>query len=164
MSSSQSSEAIPDFPYRSSSSSSIGSPTVGRGIYLKRFTQTTVNNNLISGFRFKVEAHDGNDMPNTIFRYQREALNARDGTYRLVFDGVCSPADIEEFAEEEPTVGVFPEFCRLDYVDLVFRSQSVAEEAWTILVEEVANLVVTLNKMDEVKTEADVKIGNPPAI
>jgi len=46
----------------------------------------------------------------------------------------------------------------------VFRSQSVAEEAWTILVEEVANLVVTLNKMDEVRTEADVKIGNPPAI
>lgn len=164
MPSSQSSDSIPDFPYRSSSSSSVGSPTTGRGIYLKRFTQTTVNNSLISGFRFKVVAHDGNEMTNSIFRYQREALNARDGTYRLVFDGVCSPPDIEEFAENEPAVGVFPEFCRLDYVDLVFRSQAVAEEAWTILVEEVANLVVTLNKMDEVREEADVKIGNPPTV
>lgn len=101
-------------------------------------------------------------MPNTIFRYQREALNARDGTYRLVFDGVCSPPDIEEFAEIEPTVGVYPEFCRLDYVDLVFRSQSVAEEAWRLLVEEVASLIETLNKMDIVKPEESLKLGNPP--
>ena len=161
MVSSSSSEGIPDFPYVSSSSS-IGEPTYGRGIYLKRYAQTSINNSFISGFRFKVVAYGGNDMPNTIFRYQREALNARDGTYRLVFDGVCSPPDIEEFAEIEPTVGVYPEFCRLEYVDLVFRSQAVAEEAWRLLVEEVASLIETLNKMDIVKPEESLKLGNPP--
>lgn len=146
----------------SSSSSSIGSPTDGRGLYLRRYAQTPYTSQSITGFRFKVVAYGANLMPNTIFRYAREALNARDGTYRLAFDGVCSPSDLEEFPEEAPIVGVFPEFCRLDYVDLVFRSQSLAEDAWNIILEEVSNLVKTLNTMDVIKPEADLKIGNPP--
>lgn len=149
-------------PSSSLSSSSIGNPTDGRGLYLRRYVQAPYTSPIITGFRFKVVAYGANLMPNTIFRYGREALNARDGSYRLAFDGVCSPADLEEFPEEAPIVGVFPEFCRLDYVDLVFRSQSLAEDAWNIIVEEVSNLVKTLNTMDVVKPEADLKIGSPP--
>jgi hypothetical protein len=145
-----------------SSSSSIGNPEYGRGVFLRRFVQTQYRNNKISGFRFKVVAYGGNDMTNFIFRYGREALNAREGTYRLAFDGICSPVDLEEFPETEPTVGVFPEFCRLDYIDLVFRSQTEAEETWQIILTEVGNLVYTLDVMDVTVPEQDLKIGNPP--
>ena len=145
-----------------STSSSVGNPDYGRGVYLKRYSQTYYNTNQTTGFRFKVVAYGGNEMPNTIFRYGREALNARDGTYRLAFDGVCSPSDLEEFPEEEPLVNVFPEFCRLDYIDLVFRSQSIAEDAWLVLLEEVGTLVTTLDRMDRVTPAAALKIGNPP--
>jgi hypothetical protein len=146
----------------SSSSSSIGNPTDGRGLYLRRYVQTPYTSPIITGFRFKVVVYGANLMPNTIFRYAREALNARDGTYRLAFDGVCSPSDLEDFPEEAPIVGIFPEFCRLDYVDLVFRSQSLAEDTWNIIIEETSNLVKTLNTMDVIKPEADLKIGSPP--
>ena len=146
----------------SSSSSSIGDPLYGRGVWLRRLVQTKYTSNTIDGFRFKVVAYGGNLMPNTIFRYGREAMNAREGAYRLAFDGVCSPSDIEEFPEEAPLVGVYPEFCRLDYVDLVFRSQAQAEDAWTAILEEVRHLVNTLNVMDQIQPQADLSIGNPP--
>lgn len=143
-------------------SSSISIGDYGRGIYLKRYTQTRTNANNIDGFRFKVEAYGGNNIPNKIFRYAKEDLNAREATYRLAFDGVCSPSDIEEYPEDEPNPEGFPQFCRLDYVDLVFRSQSVAEDAWQILVEEVTNLVSTLNIMDVMEPSDNLKIGDPP--
>jgi hypothetical protein len=146
----------------SSSSSSIGDPVYGRGIWLRRLVQTKYVSNTIDGFRFKVVTYGANLMPETIFRYAREALNAREGGYRLAFDGVCSPSDIEEFPEEAPLVGVYPEFCRLNYVDLVFRSQAEAEETWTALLEEVGHLVNTLNVMDDIQPQADLSIGNPP--
>jgi hypothetical protein len=146
----------------SSSSSSIGNPQYGRGLWLRRFVQTQYRNNKISGFRFRVVAYGNNDMTNFIFRYGREALNAREGTYRLAFDGICSPVDLEEFPETEPIVGVFPEFCRLDYVDLVFRSQAEAEDAWNVMVTEVGNLVYTLDVMDKIAPEQDLKFGDPP--
>lgn len=146
----------------SSVSSSIGNPEYSRGIWLRKLEQSLYSSNRIQGFRFKVVAYGGNEMPNFIFRYTREALNVREGTYRLAFDGVCSPVDLEEYPESEPIVGVFPEFCRLDYVDLVFRSQSIAEEAWNIMVEEVGNLVYTLNIMEETVPAQDLKLGNPP--
>jgi hypothetical protein len=146
----------------SSSSSSVGNPQYGRGVWLRRFSQTHYTNNYIDGFRFKVVAYGANNMPNSIFRYAREALNAREGSHRLAFDGVCSPSDLEEFPEEAPIVGIFPEFCRLDYADLVFRSQATAEEAWTILVEEVGSLVRTLDTMDVMQAGTDLKIGYPP--
>jgi len=161
MSSSSSSSSSSSFS-SSSVSSSFGEPEYGRGLWLKRFTQVEYKSNSIHGFRFKVEAYGANLMPNKIFRYTREALNAREGAYRLAFDGVCSPADLEEFPENEPLVNVYPEFCRLDYVDLVFRSQSLAEEAWTLLVEEVAALLNTLKKMDNLTPQTELKLGNPP--
>ena len=146
----------------SSVSSSIGNPEYSRGIWLRKLEQSLYNSNRIQGFRFKVVAYGGNEMPNFIFRYTREALNVSEGTYRLAFDGVCSPVDLEEYPESEPIVGVFPEFCRLDYVDLVFRSQSIAEDAWNIMVEEVGNLVYTLDIMEKTVPVQDLKLGNPP--
>jgi hypothetical protein len=149
-------------PVSSSSSSMAVDPTYSRGVYLQRYLQETYDSDSITGFRFKVVAYGAYGMPDTIFRYGKEALSAKDGTYRLAFDGVCSPADLEEFPEDDPTPDSYPEFCRLNYVDLVFRSQSIADEAWKTLVEEVSSLITTMNIMDQVKPQATLKIGDPP--
>ena len=47
-------------------------------------------------------------------------------------------------------------------MDLVFRSQSLAEEAWQLLTEEVAALVNTLNRMDTIAPQTELKFGDPP--
>jgi hypothetical protein len=146
----------------SSVSSSIGNPTYGRGIWLRRYAQTRYVASNIEGFRFKAVTYGANLMPEKIFRYGREALNAREGTFVLSFDGVCSPSDLEEFPEEEPTVNSFPEFCRLNYVDLVFRTQAQAEDTWQNIISEVTSLVNTLNTMDNITNETSLKFGDPP--
>jgi len=146
-----------------SSNSSASVSSGGRGVYLRRLVQERFQTNVIDGFRFRVEAHDNHLMPKAIFRYLRRQADA-DGNEVDEFDGVCSPPDLEEFGEGEPVAGAAPPYLRLDYVDVVFRSQSQAEDAWKVIVEDVTSLVETLNVMDTVVEAQDLKIGDPPAI
>lgn len=160
MSSSSSNSSAPS---DSSVSSSAAVTSGGRGIYLRRLVQERFQTNVIDGFRFRVEAHDNHLMPKAIFRYLRRQSDA-DGGEVDEFDGVCSPPDLEEFGETEPVAGAAPPYLRLDYVDVVFRSQSQADDAWKVIVEEVTSLVDTLNVMDNIVEAQDLKIGDPPAI
>jgi len=163
MSSSSSTSSTGSSGSSNSSNSSASVASGGRGVYLRRLVQTRFQTNVIDGFRFRVEAHDANLMPKAIFRYLRRQADA-DGNTVDEFDGVCSPPDLEEFGEGEPVAGAAPPFLRLDYVDVVFRSQSQADDAWKVIVEDVTALVETLNVMDNIVEAQDLKIGDPPAI
>lgn len=147
----------------SSASSSAAVTSNGRGLYLRRLVQERFQTNVIDGFRFRVEAHDANLMTASIFRYLRRQSDTEGNTVDE-FDGVCSPPDLEEFGEGEPIAGASPPYLRLDYVDVVFRSQSQADDAWAVIVEEVKALVDTLNIMDTIVEAQDLKVGDPPAI
>lgn len=159
--SSSSSDSDGPAPSATSSSSSVSAS--GRGVYLRRLVQERFQTNVIDGFRFRVEAHDAALMPKAIFRYLRRQSDS-EGNTADEFDGVCSPPDLEEFGETDPVTGASPPYLRLDYADLVFRSQSQADDAWKVIVEDVTSLVETLNVMDRIVEAQDLKIGDPPAI
>lgn len=139
----------------SSSSSSSASP--GRGIKLRRAAQTRFVANAVDGFRFTVTAHSAHDMPNEIFLYLRRPLDPRTGDEADEFTSVCSAPDLEEYPVGEPT-GT-PAFFRSAEIDLVFRSQAEAAEAWELIKREVEVLVRTLNLNDELTVEDDVQFG-----
>lgn len=120
--------------------------------------------NVVDGFRFRVEAYGGHLMPNHIFRYLRRPLNPDTGTRIDELDGVCSPPDLEEFGEDAPLPDVVPPFLRLDFVDVLLRSQHEADEAWRVILEDVHSLVDTLNIMDNIVPAEDIAIGNPPPV
>lgn len=144
----------------SSSSSSAGTPgTIG--VHLLREVQERFQTNVVDGFRWRVTAVGGTGMPNHIFRYLRRPLDVAAGTTVDEFDGVCSPPDLEEFGENNPIPDREPKFLRLDYIDLVFRSQSEAEEAWTAVAEDVAALVETLRIMEQTVPAATLAVGDP---
>lgn len=145
-----------------SSSSSVGGD--GLGIYLQREVQERFQVNVIDGFRWKVTAVGAAGMTDHIFRYIRRPLDVAAGTTVDEFDGVCSPPDLEEFGENNPVPDVEPKFLRLNYVDLVFRSQHEADEAWTALVEDVTSLVETLKVMERTVPAQTLKVGDPPAL
>ena len=50
---------------------------------------------------------------------------------------------------------------RLSTVDLVFRSQTTADETWDMIVKDVSVLVSTLDIMDSIQPEKVVAIGSP---
>lgn len=137
--------------------SSSSSQAQRRGIRLVRETQTRFVTNAVDGFRFTVTASDAYDMPNEIFAYVRRPLNPTLGTEADEFSHVCSVPDLEEYPAAEPT-GT-PPFFRLSTIDLVFRSQTDAEEAWELIQREVTVLVDTLNRNDVLSTTHDVQIG-----
>ncbi len=141
----------------SSSSSSSSSESPRRGVQLLRAAQTRYVANAVDGFRFTVTAHDAFDMPNEIFLYLRRSLNPATGEQADEFSNVCSAPDLEEYPIGEPTST--PAFFRSAEIDLVFRSQSEAEDAWTVLQREVAVLVNTLNINDALAVTDDVQIG-----
>jgi hypothetical protein len=131
------------------------------GIRLKKFTQEKFVINNVDGFRMKIVAYDANNMSNYIFRYIRGPFSATTGAYFEELDGVCSPADLEEFPVDSPLDNANPAWFRKDYIDLVFRSQTTAEEAWDRIVKDVSVLVSSLDKMDVIKEEKIVAIGDP---
>jgi hypothetical protein len=109
----------------------------------------------------KIETLDANNMSAAIFRYIKGPFNGNYGAYQEDFDGVCSPSDLEEFPIDAPAAGSNPAWFRKDYVDLVFRSQTTAEETWDKIVSDVTILIKTLDVMDNISQEKIVSIGDP---
>jgi hypothetical protein len=66
--------------------------------------------NLIDGFRFTIQVTGASQMPTKIFRYRvvptkvQASVDQPPTAIELmgVFDGVCSPADLEDFPEDWP--------------------------------------------------------------
>jgi hypothetical protein len=115
----------------------------------------------IQGTRIKITAAAAcGDMPTKIFRYREVPLNPNESTKVGAFDGVCSPADLEDMPEDTPTVNSDPSWFRLDYVDLVLRSRAEVEDLWASLYEEVGELKVTLDLLDTFETGSEFWIGN----
>lgn len=151
-SSSSSSEVI------SSSQSSAGS--FSRGIRLRRFSQTHYVVGSVDGYRFRVVAYGAYDMPNEIFLFRRRTYNPDTAEEADEFTSICSPADLEEYPVDAPT-GT-PPFFRASEIDLVFRSSSIADDAWDIIKADVESLVRTLGYMDVLDTTEDETYGSPP--
>lgn len=141
----------------SSASSTSSSATPRRGIKLRRAAQTRFVANAVDGFRFTVTAHTAVDMPEEIFLYLRRPYNPATAEEADEFTSVCSAPDLEEYPVGEP-IGT-PAFFRLAEIDLVFRSQAEANDAWELIKREVEVLVNTLNLNDELTVEDDVQIG-----
>lgn len=159
MSSSSSSSSQPLFV--SSSSSSSGG--TARGIYLLRRPQSRYAVGAVQGFRLRVVAYGGHLMDDAIFRYLQKTLDPTTGERTAECDGVCSPVDLEEYPRNEAVAGDNPPYFRLHVLDMVFRSQVEAFEAWTSIVEEVRSLVASLNIMDDLAPGLSYRVGDPPA-
>jgi hypothetical protein len=123
--------------------------------------------NVIDGFRFTLNVAGAVQMPTKIFRYRLvpfkvQATASQPPTaieLKGAFDGVCSPADLEDFPEDWPAQNARPPWFRLDYVDLIVRSRSIADKAYSAIMYEVERLVDTLNTMDQQDVAPPITIG-----
>jgi hypothetical protein len=110
----------------------------------------------IDGFRFTLAVAGASQMPTKVFRYRlvptRMAASVDQPPTAIelkgAFDGVCSPVDLEDFPEDWPAQNARPPWYRLDYVDSIVRSRSMADQAYEAILFEVERLVDTLDTMD----------------
>jgi hypothetical protein len=140
-----------------------------RRIVLKPTFQRGYIPDVVDGFRFTVTVVAANLMPTKIFRYLAVPTQVRSNPAgppdiiesRGAYDGVCSPADLEDFPEDAPTPDARPPWYRLDYVDLIVRSRSIATDAYMVLLDEIQSLVATLDLMDDQEDAPQIIIGAP---
>ena len=101
-------------------------------------------------FAYRLEARSINPirMTQKIYLYERKPFNAFGDDERDVFVSVCSPGDLEEYPEDNPTSSNDGQrFFRKDSVDLVFRSSEEVEEAWSAICNDSRELVYALNRI-----------------
>lgn len=95
-----------------------------------------------------------------LFRYLQRPWSAGDTESVLTFDGVCSPADLAEYRPDTPDPTRLPAFCRLDYVDLLFRSRAEALETWRVMQEELNTLLAALAAGDTLDAATTLVLGD----
>lgn len=122
---------------------------MARSITLTREPQTTFTVGTQMCFRFRVTASDAVDMANEIFLFRLRPLVPGAEDRVAEFLSICSPVDLEDYPADEPEEDASPAFFRLASIDLLVRSQTLAEQLWTNIQAAVAVLIEALNASDD---------------
>jgi hypothetical protein len=133
--------------------------TVNRFVKILRYGMTTYVDGRTQGVRIKMVVVESYMMPKEIFVYQRKPSTPPTRSMDE-FVNIASPNDLEEYSVNEPSPPGSP-FFRLAEIDLVFRSPSHAQDALEKIVNDVGQLVESLNFMDGLALQEEIVIGNP---
>ena len=133
-----------------------------RFIRIKREGMALYVDGRTQGFRVRITATESLGMPLAIFVYQHLPFPDPDTGYQARFVNVASPNDLQEYQVGEVGDSVYP-FYRLNQIDLVFRNVEMLEEAVEKLYEDIAQLVESLNFMDNLEPQEEVTFGTPPS-
>ena len=112
------------------------------------------------GYRIRIDAVDADGLDNAIFVYQ--TLPPRgDNEERATWVGVCGPPDLEDLPVDTPDPDDPEGRFRMDYVDVVLRSRSIAHNepccahaadahtVWVTCLQEVRQLLISLAATDD---------------
>lgn len=106
------------------------------------------------GFRLRIDCIDSCGIDENIFRYyMKPATSSRDA--ESMFSGVCSWPDMEELPIGEPADDTSPAAFRLDYIDIVVSSETIATEVWTLIKEHADELVQTVKDGETLEEETE---------
>jgi len=112
-----------------------------------RTVQVTTPRRSIGMVRLGFAVVDSRNLTPHVFRIlHRPGVPRNEPLTEDQFNGVCSPADLEEFPEAAPT-GV-PAFYRTDRAAILFLSRQRALETWDALLDEIKKLLVSMDRCD----------------
>jgi len=135
-----------------------------RSITLDVQMQNHYSLNVIDGFRIFGTITAVDSFPSTkLFRYERIPPTTPGGPIETdMFNGVCSPVDLQEFPEDDPFPNANPPYFRLDFFDLVFRTRELAMEAYEAILDDLGRLIRSQNAMDILGPPSTVIVGPFP--
>lgn len=128
------------------------------------WSQSYYKVNTVDGIRIRIEAVDAEEMPDKIFAYLLHPTNPATLAQAAGFDHVCSPVDLEEYPEDQPIANVRPTWFRLNYVDVLLRSQAELDQYLADIIADVKALKKTLDIMDTVTPLGEVWIDDEPEV
>jgi hypothetical protein len=136
-----------------------------RCLKLVKSNVTNVNFMWLGAYRLRVDVSDpansGTD-PN-VFIYQRNLPNPYDGTTTDVWLGICSPVDMAEYPVGEPNPETAYPFYRMNWIEIDLRATSQAQESWLLIIQEVNNLLLAMDRLEQLVPTEEVTVGTCPA-
>ena len=111
-----------------------------------------------SGYRLRIDVTNSVDISPKIFRYYESPPDPVTGVSTQEFTGVCSLVDMEELPEDSPNPTDCPKAFRLGYMDVVVDTESLANEVWELVQEEVALLVQSFTESTQLELGISVVI------
>lgn len=110
----------------------------------------------ISSYKLVLEAVNAQNMPSKIFVNQR-IRNFSKGTTDDSFAAVCTPVQLEDFAEDSPDPG--SSYYRTSMVEIVVRTPEMLQTAFDSIIYEVKKLVADLEALEDLSSEEVYNIG-----
>ena len=123
----------------------------GRSITIVKAASRYIYNR-IDGIRVRIQAVEAAGMTTKVFAYLMAPTNPSTQERKGFFDHVCSPVDLEEYPADAPVENSVPAWFRMNYVDILVRSQKEADDFIESVLNDVAALKLTLNLQDSVQT------------
>lgn len=99
----------------------------------------------LSSYKLVLEAVNAEGMPDKIFVNQR-IRNFAKGTVDDTFAAVCTPVQLEDFAEDAPAQG--SSYYRTNTIEIVVRTPEMLNRAFDSIIYEVKKLVLDLENLD----------------
>ena len=99
-------------------------------------------------FRIQIVASDAENMPNEIFGHQQTLVDPDTLEKQDEFCFICSPFDLSTYPANEPAPTQTPAFFRKDTIDILLPGVEIADEVIAEVNDQVAHLLVTLEKLD----------------
>lgn len=131
-----------------------------RGITLTRQAQTIYNAANLTGYRFTVTASNGLNMADEIFRYTKGVYDYVTNLTDDLFDGVCTSEQLASLPTGAPDPEDPDQLFRKTTIDLIFKSQADADEAWTAIKSDVDSLIKAMNFNDVLGSPETTRIGD----
>lgn len=113
-------------------------------------------------FRIVIMAELADIIPNEIFLYQRSLIDPVTSKTADEFMAVCSPFDLNYYPANAPNPIQSPGFFRKNIIDGIVPGQLEADQLWASVQTEVNNLIVALNKLDQLQFVAQAWCPAPP--
>lgn len=133
---------------------------MNRGITLSRAAQTNYVSSSASGYRFTVTAGSGLNMPNEIFRYARKKINYNTNATTDVFQGICTPEELEALPVGAPDPSDPAQQFRTAALDLLFNTEADASDAWTQIQADINSLILAMKYNDGLGSSQTIRLGD----
>ena len=133
---------------------------MARTITLKRLEIGPANYWYIKVWRLQVKvAAVSGGMDRNVFLFARGDPDPTTGEITDTFETVCTVADLSWWPANDPDPELADPYYRTDNVTLDFKSQVEFDWAWELFQSATLNLVVALNRADELVVSEDILIS-----
>ena len=135
-----------------------------RRLQLVRYEPVNLNFQYFSGWRLRIECTEaqGDDLDKYIFIWKLGDLNPYTGARLDVFQAVCGPADLADIPIGEPDPDRMWPFYRLDWLEHDFRSTSLVQNFWGLIVQEARVLTEAVTRFSNLEEIERVWVPDPP--